>query len=82
MYILTQHTSDTAPRAYRIKEDQDIWFELAHGAKLAMSPAEAQQLIAELQRDLAAVEAIARRDAAIDPDHAAMLRDSVKQVSA
>lgn len=64
MYILAQHTSDNAPRAYRIAEDSDIWVELAPGKKLALSPAEAQQLIAELQRELAAVEAEARGKAA------------------
>lgn len=62
MYVLTQYTSDTAPRAYRISNDRDIWVELAPGQKIAiaMSPAEAQQLVAELQRELAAVEAAAR----------------------
>lgn len=60
MYILTQHISGTAPRAYRIDADQDIWVELAPGQKIAMSPAETQKLIVELQRELAAVEAIAR----------------------
>jgi len=64
MYILTQHTSDKPPRAYRIAEDSDIWVELAPGKKLALSPVEAQQLIAELQRELAAVEAEARGAAA------------------
>jgi hypothetical protein len=60
MYILTQHTSDAAPRAYRISADHDIWVELAPGQKISMSPAKTQKLIAELQRELAAVEAAAR----------------------
>lgn len=64
MYILTQHTSEKASRAYRIHGDQDIWVELAPGQKIAMSPAEAQQLVAELQRELAAVETVVRRAAA------------------
>jgi hypothetical protein len=64
MYILTQHTGTIAPRAYRIAADQDIWVELIPGSKIAMSPAEAQQLIAELQRELAKVEAEARGVAA------------------
>ena len=64
MYVLTQHTTDRAPRAYRIKEDLDIWVELAPGQKLAMSPAEAQHLLAELQRELREIEAMARGVAA------------------
>lgn len=64
MYILTQHFINNAPRAYRIKGDDDIWVELAPGNELALSPVEAQQLITELQRELAAVEAEARGAAA------------------
>jgi hypothetical protein len=60
MYILTQHTSDKAPRAYRIRDYQDIWVELAPGQNIAMAPAEAKQLIAGLTRELAAVEAMER----------------------
>ena len=60
MYILTQHTSDKAPRAYRVSDGKDIWVELAIGQKIAMSLAETQQLIAELTRELAAVEAMKR----------------------
>lgn len=60
MYILTQHTDDSSPRAYRLDDERDIWLELVHGTKLAMEPAEAQKIIAELQRELAAVEAMAR----------------------
>lgn len=63
MYILTQHTSATAPRAYRIDADQDIWVELALGQKISISPAEAQTLVVELKRELAAVEAQARSEA-------------------
>ena len=64
MYILTQHTADTAPRAYRPAGDTDIWVQFAPGAKIALTNAEAQRLIAELQRELAAVEAEARGVAA------------------
>lgn len=64
MYILTQHTSNKPPRAYRFADDRDIWVELAPWKNLALSPAEAQYLIAELQRELAAIEAEARGKAA------------------
>lgn len=64
MYILTQHISAANVRAYRIDEDQDIWVELAHGVKIALSPAEAQKLVAELQRELAVMAAAARGVAA------------------
>jgi hypothetical protein len=64
MYILTQNTHPAMPRAYRLDDERDIWLELVPGTKLAMEPAEAQKIIAELQRELAAVEAMARGDAA------------------
>ena len=64
MYILTQHTDSATPRAYRIDGGSEIWLELVPGTKLAMEPAEAQKIIAELQRELAAVEAQARGVAA------------------
>jgi hypothetical protein len=64
MYILTQHTHPVTPRAYRLDGGSEIWLELVHGTKLAMEPAEAQTIIAELQRELAAVEAMARGNAA------------------
>ena len=60
MYILTQHTDSATHRAYRIDGGSEIWLELVAGTKLAMEPAEVQLIIAELQRELAAVEAQAR----------------------
>jgi len=64
MYILTQHITDIEPRACRLADDDDIWLQLAPGQNLAMTPAEAQALVAELTRELAAVEAEARSAAA------------------
>ena len=64
MYILTQNDRTAVPRAYRIEGGSEIWLELVPGTKLAMEPAEAQKIIAELQREVAAVEALARGVAA------------------
>jgi len=64
MYVLTQHTSTAIVRAYRVDEDQNIWVELIHGTKIALSPDEAQKLVVGLQRELAAVEAEKRGVAA------------------
>ncbi|EIL88569.1 hypothetical protein UU9_12498 [Rhodanobacter fulvus Jip2] len=60
MYILTQNDRTAVPRAYRIDGGLEIWLELVPGTKLAMEPSEVQLIIAELKREVAAVEAMAR----------------------
>ena len=63
MYTSTTIGTNSPIRAWRIKGDSDIWFSVDYiGMRSATSltPAEAQQLIAELQRELASVEAEAR----------------------
>lgn len=63
MYTSTTIRTDSTIRAWRIKGDPDIWFgadDIGMRSASSITPAEAQQLIAELQRELAAVEAEAR----------------------
>ncbi len=65
MYIST-HTDVAGPiRAYRLeKEPSLIWIKAGSDFTAALDPNEAQQLIAELQRELANVDAAARGVAA------------------
>lgn len=63
MYTSTTIRIDSPIRAWRIKGDPDIWFgvdDIGLSSASSITPVEAQQLIAELQRELAAVEAEAR----------------------
>lgn len=67
MYTSTTLRTDAPIRAWRIKGDPDIWFgadEIGMRSASSITPAEAQQLIAELQRELSAIEAEARGAAA------------------
>lgn len=63
MYTSTTIRTNATIRAWRIKGDPDIWFgadDIGMRSASSITPAEAQQLIVELQRELAAVEAKAR----------------------
>ena len=67
MYASTTIRTDAPIRAWRTKGDPDIWFgadDIGMRQATSITPAEAQQLIAELQRELASVEAEARGAAA------------------
>jgi hypothetical protein len=67
MYTSTTIRTDAPIRAWRIKGDPDLWFgvdDIGMRQATSITPAEAQQLIAELQRELSAVEAEARGVAA------------------
>lgn len=63
MYTSTTIRTDAPIRAWRIKGYPDIWFgvdDIGMRSASSITPAEAQQLIAELQRELSAIEAEAR----------------------
>lgn len=65
MYTTTIHFSDSTFRASRHAGDPGcIWFRNDDGLSVSVSCAEAAQLVAELQRELAAVEAEKREVAA------------------
>lgn len=66
MYTSTTIRNDEPLKAWRVDGDPDIWFgSRAIGAHdvHSVTLAEAVQLVAELQRELAAVEAQARGEA-------------------
>ena len=73
MYTSTTTDINEAIHAWRLEDERThIWFG-HHGHNTSVSRvnyAEARQLIAELQRELADAD---------DADHAAMMRDSVRQ---
>ena len=75
--MYTSTTTDTGMpiRAWRVEGAETIWFgHQGHNTSAScVTFAEARLLIAELQRELASEDAA---------DHAAMMRDSVKQVKA
>lgn len=63
MYTTTTIHTDAPISAWRIKGEPYIWFgvdDIGLRSSSSITPAEAQQLIAELQRELAAIEAEAR----------------------
>lgn len=67
MYISTTISTEGTIKAWRVYGDQDsIWFGVrGMGSSInSVTFAEAQRLVAELQRELAAVEAVARAVAA------------------
>lgn len=65
MYISTSAHSSQPIKAWRTERDLgSIWFGSPGQSYVSLSLAEAQQLVAELQRELAAVEAEARGAAA------------------
>jgi len=64
MYTSTTAHSDHPIQAWRNKGYPDIWFGHPGLTVTSLSHAETQQLIAELQRELASVEAEARGAAA------------------
>lgn len=64
MYVALHHIDDVPVRAYRVKDDGDIWVQLTNRVKISLSCAEAEQLIAELTRELNAAKAEARGVAA------------------
>lgn len=67
MYISTTISTEGTIKAWRVDGDQDsIWFGVRDmGSSInSVTFAEAQRLVTELQRELAAVEAVARAVAA------------------
>lgn len=64
MYVALHHFADVPVRAYRVKDDGDIWVQFTNRVKISLSCAETEQLIAELTRELNAAKAEARGVAA------------------
>lgn len=61
MYVTLSKHTDQPITAWRIESDQNsIWFGVPGASYSSVTFAEAQQLVAELTRELAAVEAAAR----------------------
>jgi len=64
MYTSVHHIDHEPVRAYRVKGDSDLWVQLTSLSKISLTLAEAEQLIAELNRELSAAKAEARGVAA------------------
>ncbi|MFZ0870815.1 MAG: hypothetical protein WAM90_08815 [Rhodanobacter sp.] len=65
MYVSLNTTTDTAPKAWRVPSDPNaIWFGVMGNVSISATLAETQQLITELQREVAAEEARVRSVAA------------------
>lgn len=65
MYYSICNQTDQPIEAYRVPIDPEaIWIRAGSRFAMSLTFAEAQRLIAELQRELAAVEAVARSAAA------------------